>query len=634
MPTLNGIAQKIEALEARVNALEAGRNFAPQESSGHSFPKKTLFTFLFSIFAFLFGDNHINLLGIDAFFWRALGSIGMWIFGLVFVIRFFFWLLSLSKNQSIPSSQKIPLAPKHPLKTEKDSSKRYFLTEEFFGKNLFTKIGVGLFTLGIALFVKYSFENGWIGPLGRVTLGMISGTIFVALGDYLSAKYKNYALTMMGGGFAMMYFAIFSARNFYAAEIGLDANLAFFILIFITIAAAFLAHRHRSEVFALFALGGGFATPFLINGGDNVVELLSYILLLDLAVLFLAAHHRWTILSVSVFLASFFLSTGNFLKITHSLGTLFLAAFFLAAFFFVFVGFSLANVFGKKENFSPIIFSLSFFAPIFYFGQMMEFFHKYHLEAYRGLFTLGLAAIYVMIGLFAHSRKSDQRILESFFGAALSFIAAAIYLQANEFWVPVLWAFEGGVLFFLGQKNKWKIWKLGAVLLGISTLWYFGKIFHSHSDTLLVNNRVAVGATLVAIFAALQWKFKNNPLAAVFRSLILLIPICIGWAEITDFFRGEIIGHQYKMKIGLGHSLFLALYASFFFAIGSVRNVSMYRLAAIGIFLFAIFKVLTYDLWELGDLYRIFSVLSLGGILLGVGFLYHRNQEFFFPKKL
>ena len=53
--------------------------------------------------------------------------------------------------------------------------------EKFVGENLLNKIGIGVLVLGIAYFVKYAIDNNWIGEVGRVAIGILSGGLLTFL---------------------------------------------------------------------------------------------------------------------------------------------------------------------------------------------------------------------------------------------------------------------------------------------------------------------------------------------------------------------------------------------------------------------------------------------------------------------
>jgi len=103
-------------------------------------------------------------------------------------------------------------------------------------------------------------------------------------------------------------------------------------MIVVTAFNGFMAWVQDSEVLALYAIVGGFSTPVLISTGENhEVTLLSYMLLLDVAVLVLVVLRPWSRLLFSAYIGSalLFLAWGlEYYSHTQWVRT----AFFLACF--------------------------------------------------------------------------------------------------------------------------------------------------------------------------------------------------------------------------------------------------------------------------------------------------------------
>jgi len=128
---------------------------------------------------------------------------------------------------------------------------------------------------GHRFFVKYAFDNDWIDATGRVLIGAAAGLAMVACGDRLAAPgLCLFGQILAGGGFSALYISVYAALVFYGL-IGRPA--AFGLMVLITAGAALAADLHRSQGLALFAVAGGFLTPFLVGGGENAqVSLLTY----------------------------------------------------------------------------------------------------------------------------------------------------------------------------------------------------------------------------------------------------------------------------------------------------------------------------------------------------------------------
>jgi uncharacterized membrane protein len=173
-------------------------------------------------------------------------------------------------------------------------------------------IGTAALVLGIGFFVKYAFDNNWIDETGRVLISAAAGLAMAAGGHVIARRgYALYGQIVAGGGFAALYVSVFAALSFYSL-IGRPA--AFSLMVFITAGAALAAEVHRSQGLAIFAVAGGFLTPFLVGGGQNAqVVLLSYDAILAVGTMVMAARHGWPFLNLFsyVFVLFTFLGWAN-----------------------------------------------------------------------------------------------------------------------------------------------------------------------------------------------------------------------------------------------------------------------------------------------------------------------------------
>ena len=100
-----------------------------------------------------------------------------------------------------------------------------------------------------------------------------------------------------GGGVAVMYVSTYAAFNYYrlidrphgVRAAGRRSRAL----------GAWLADRHNSQGLAVFAVGGGFATPFLLPGNtDAQMALFTYDAILIAGTVFLAGRRDWPFLHV------------------------------------------------------------------------------------------------------------------------------------------------------------------------------------------------------------------------------------------------------------------------------------------------------------------------------------------------
>ena len=171
--------------------------------------------------------------------------------------------------------------------------------EQFMGAKLFAWIGGLALFLGVAFFVKYSFEHNLIPPEVRVAIGFAVGLILVVGGLALKRKENVVtAQTLCATGTLILYAVTFACRSFYHfAFFGLVPT--FLLMTLITAVAFLLAVRLNANAVAILGMAGGFLTPILLSTRqDNPFGLFGYIALLDIGLLMVARRKEWSALPI------------------------------------------------------------------------------------------------------------------------------------------------------------------------------------------------------------------------------------------------------------------------------------------------------------------------------------------------
>ena len=144
---------------------------------------------------------------------------------------------------------------------------------------------------GVSYFLKYAFENNWIGASGRVAIGVLAGIGLVAWSEWFRGhghQAFSYSLKAIGTGTLISLWAAFQVYHL------IGTSVAFIAMVILTSATIAMALAEDAELLAAFALLGGFATPVLLSTGQNhEVTLFSYICVLGLAMFTTAIFKPW-----------------------------------------------------------------------------------------------------------------------------------------------------------------------------------------------------------------------------------------------------------------------------------------------------------------------------------------------------
>ena len=381
------------------------------------------------------------------------------------------------------------------------------------GGNWLSRIGIVALVLGVGFFLKYAFDNQWVGPRGRISLGVLSGISVLIAGERLGARgYRTYAHSLSGGGILILYLSIYATYAFYEL---IGHAPAFLLMAAVTGIAVLLAARYTALAVAVLGLIGGFLTPVLLSTGtDNQAGLFSYIAVLDAGVLALAYYKQWRSLNYMAFTATTLMFAAWMLA-WYGPGKLWLTLFFLTLFFLLF---SLLGVLHNVLMRRParwLDVSLIAANASLYFGTSYSLLEAAGYGSFLGSFAVLMSGFYLLLFYAAWGRhREDQLLVLAYLNAGLIFFTLAIAIQLDQHWVTIGWALEGAALVWTGLRTKTFAPRRAALLVfAVAVLHWFSvdadAITYGPGDGFvpLLNSRAVSGVVLVGALAAAGWLY-------------------------------------------------------------------------------------------------------------------------------
>ena len=164
--------------------------------------------------------------------------------------------------------------------------------EKKIGQYWLNRIGIVAMLIGVSYFLKFAFDNNWVGPGGRIAIGLLVGIGLVLWSERFRKRgYAAFSYSLKAVGIGTLYLSLWGAFQIYHL---IPAAAAFVAMAIVTAATIALALSQDAELLASFALVGGFSTPVLLSTGQNhEAVLFSYVALLDFAILTMAIFKPW-----------------------------------------------------------------------------------------------------------------------------------------------------------------------------------------------------------------------------------------------------------------------------------------------------------------------------------------------------
>lgn len=375
---------------------------------------------------------------------------------------------SITKNKPFDLGKPIS-STSTPQKESKEKKTNY---EQFIGENLFGKIGILIFVIGIGFFVKYAIDKNWINETMRTILGFGIGAGLFAIGHKLREKYRTFSSLLVGGCFAVFFLTDAIAYHYYELY---SQPIAFAILVVSTLLMVTLSILYDRRELAIIALIGGFLAPFIVSGGgEKVASLLTYILVLNIGMFALSMYKKWSELPILSFVATTIISI---LLVANICGHETTMLLFFTLFYLIFQLpiFQILKL-QSTEKMSTALVSTILSNNIVYFslGQILLYqmdANQIYEWAIHPSALLCLFTALVNTGIHIWMRKVGHNFLKEFtLAMTITFITLFVPIQFDGKIVFLIWAAEMVLLYWLHIRSKARSYELGALCLLLVTI--------------------------------------------------------------------------------------------------------------------------------------------------------------------
>ncbi len=236
---------------------------------------------------------------------------------------------------------------------------------------------------------------------------------------------------------------------------------------------------------------------------------------------------------------------------------------------------------------------------------------------------------------------------------AYAFLVYAIALETHQFYsmqvfllTLLILGLFGCVIALVLREIAVRI--LGYGLLFCTAIFIFGKygLISDASESLVFNLRFGMFTAVMVVSALLIFALKHLPQVSaeekaivepISYSIILVSSFWVITLEVIDYYHNLILEAQAagleSVAVRLDNIRRVALsitwlvYSFILLGIGVMTRSAQVRSLALALLLIVIGKVFVYDTANLDSFYRFISFISLGFVLLIIGYIYHRYQD-------
>ncbi len=491
-------------------------------------------------------------------------------------------------------------------------------------KDFMVKLGAFLLLLALGWFVSYAFAEGWIGPAGRIALGLMLGAAFLGVGAWRIETYAHQGGIFAVLGSTIVMFTVLAAREMYGF---FDPYSALLIMLLSIVFVAFMSVRYNRHSLALASLFMASIAPFFTNAPMlTITELSLYLLVIVCGTLWIVFVRSWSVL-ILMSLVIVFLQGLPYLMVTNGgdqdIALLF--SFIFTAIFFI------ANIFGvisnKGETNNQAHITVGIGTGLYLILWIMG-----AAEPEWQSLLLSMWMLVFGIGSFVAYRLTSHRILFYIYaGTSIVLLGTATAIELQGQSLTVAYALEVAALTILALKFlpgtrtasvlAWLF--IIPVMLALpsfdSYVWSQG-LFHEHFFIL-----VFMGALLglMGAFLTPHEQYGENEIGTgkVLTVTAALFGLGLIWRVLH-------VPTLFSYEVGTMVSLIIyTVLGLWLYIMSKQTGVKAQKVGGLLLLGFVVARLLLIEVWNMELTGRIITFVIIGLLLMSTAFIRRNNQQ-------
>ncbi len=379
--------------------------------------------------------------------------------------------------------------------------------ENFIGLKVINLVGIVVLLIGISIGVKYAIDKNLITPFARIILAYTVGAGLFILSLMLRKNYEGFSAILFSGAMASAYFTTYGAFTYYNL---FSQTLCFIIMAVIAIYTAIQSLKYNRQKMAIPGMVGAYAIPLLISSNhENYVLLFSYILVMNLGILFISFKRSWKILNLLALIITWsFFSGWLFLKYNDR--DKFYALLFMVIYYVLFLLIDFVFSIMKKTRLSNQQLLHILINDFALYVSLVSIFNASSSDANAATISAVCAILFLALAiagnLFFHKEKMLNRM---HYLEALILIILFVSLKWSGITITMLWTLIAVIIFILGIVTKITWPRLAAIILiGLTLLKLILLDSISFTAVQKIIAYITIG-TLLLILSFFYQKFKQ-----------------------------------------------------------------------------------------------------------------------------
>lgn len=499
----------------------------------------------------------------------------------------------------------------------------------WFKENWLLKVGVLLILAGFGWFISYVFVHNWIGPLGRVALGLITGSILALVGYIRMPKSSTQGKMFLILGSAMVIITSYAAQAVYDY---FNAPISLAIVFLVSVYISTVALQFKMKSIAIYGVVIALLAPLLTHASVDINLLFPYITVVALATVWLASVKGWremnavSILAFAYYAFPYLLRSPNYISGGEQNMILFVVFGLGLVYFLVSVFGAIKNQ--EKTNSSDIFVAvvdslLVIFATINFLPSEIQ---SIVLAVWMVVFAIGSFAV------FSSTNNIKFFYVYSLISVTLLAIATSIELEGSA--LVYAFALESAVISIAGYLVTRKLsvgYSLSSLMIVpvfmsmpsvFSNKWENG-FLHDDFGILVLMGILFLSLGLLYYYSEMNSRDSRDAgknfyvLHLILGSAYLLSLIWLSNISIFD-------DQSTSVLVSLVIYTLLGIFAYFY---GLIKNKETLKHCGAVLLALVIARLVLVDVWDMELSKRIVTFVSIGILFISTAFIGKKVKE-------
>ncbi|MCX6703455.1 MAG: DUF2339 domain-containing protein [Candidatus Zambryskibacteria bacterium] len=495
----------------------------------------------------------------------------------------------------------------------------------WFKENILLKIGILMVLAGFGWFVSYAFIQNWIGPVGRISLGFITGALITIFGTFRLGKneVQGNAFTILGS--ALIIITALAGQYYYDFFTPfMVLGIAFLVSVYVSMTAV----AYQSEKLGVYGLLISLSAPFFSHTTSiDPFILYAYLFVVSAASIGLSVIKGWRLINVvgisGVLLYSTSIIFGG-LSLVGDSRYMILALIYAISLLYLCV--SSWSLIQKREQATYEDVYLTIANTALVLGTTIQIVP----ETYQGLIIAGWMLVYAFSGFFVFQQTKNEKLfyIHALVSILLLAVATSIELSGQTTLV-IAFAIEAAVIIVASYvvTNKISIARGFGLLLIAPGLMSLPSLVSSKWDQGVLHSDFAVLLILALVSVAVGYLYsffkEQNSKELQLHQFMFIVGTFYVYAIIWLSAHALAANDDSAVFVSLLTFTLIGLTTHF---IGLFKDNSVLKNYGKFLLILVVGRLLLVDVWKMELALRVVTFIVLGIMFMSTAFIGKKKE--------